>query len=342
MNVVKKILIILLSLVSINIFADSDYEINKSINISSAYYFPNTSSYLLDGNFSPVTYTPITSGSSTERTIGSTWGAVELMGNYKLSLKKDFLTGGSTLTKDNNIEHVIKFAASPVDINISASTTLTPIAFLQFTIGSSIATGWKALGVNGLAIYTDETGVNSNAFQGAYFKEWLSGTFQFDLSAVLGGDKTWKHVVLLSNHNLIFNYFTAANQYEPWIYQGGDPTFNGFKYEQSTFLGYKMPLVLSMAGILFETGSNLFSNSSISTLNEGGWGSDFVNTKIGFLLNFKLNKNSSIVIMPQIKKHIRYTNSTVQQLYFKNRHTDTSNPYYWDFNRIAISYTHNL
>ncbi|QEN04717.1 hypothetical protein EW093_08350 [Thiospirochaeta perfilievii] len=324
------------------LFSQNDYIKEESVNVSSAYYFPNLSGFELDGNFAPITYTPIISELDTQRDLGSTWGAVELKGNYKLTLKRNFLTGASALTKDNSLKHTFSFDISPVTVSLETSTTISPIAFLEFTLGTQLGSGWKAVGADGLALYTNPLGPEEEAFQGVFSKTWLSGTFQFDTAALMGGDTTWKHIVLLSNHNLMLKYFSAAGTDEPWIFQAGDPSYNGFRYEQSTFVGYQMPLVLDMAGILFETGANLFDNATRSTMDSSGWGSDFIDTKIGVLLNFKVGENGAFVLLPQIKKRLRYTDGSVKELYFINRKTDINDPYFWSFDRIAISYTYKL
>lgn len=343
MRGVRLLTVLLIAVInSISISADANYVKDESITVSSAYYLPDHKGYNLDGTFAPITYSPVLAENDNERNLGSTWGAVELMGNYKINLKKDFLTGGSALTKDNSLKHTFTFGLSPVDVSFAINNSISPIAFLEFALGTSLATGWKAIGVDGLSVYTDPNGADTEPLQGVYSKTWLSGTFQFDLAAVMSGDTTWKHIVILSNHNINFNYFSAAGENDPWIYQGGDATFNGFQYDHSSFIGYKMPLVLEMTGLLIETGVNLFDYAKKSKVDESGWGSDYLELKLGALFSFKLSEHQSIVILPQFKRNIRFTDVTVKDKYFANRVVDTDNPTFWDFDRIAFSYSYKF
>lgn len=325
-----------------SLIANNNYTKAETISIASAYYFPDHKGYKLNGDVAPVTYNPVISETKDQRDLGSTWGAAELMGTYKINLRRNFITGGTALTKDNNLKHSLSFGLSPVDVSLALSSTITPIAFLEFSLGSSIATGWKAIGVDGLARYNNPAGADDEPFQGFYQKTWLSGKFQFDLAAIMSGDTTWKHLIILSNHNINFKYFSGSNRNDPWIYQGGDALYNGFRYDHSSFIGYKMPLALDMAGLLVETGANLFDYAERSIMTHEGWGSDYISLKLGALLNFSFNKNHSIVILPQFKRNIRYTDSSVRNSYFAFRKTNSKNPTYWDFDRIAFSYTYKF
>ncbi|MBN1682506.1 hypothetical protein JW865_03015 [Candidatus Bathyarchaeota archaeon] len=342
MNVARSVVLLLIVISSTYLYSETN-RTESSFSVASAYYFPDHGGYNLESSFAPITYTPIEAVDDTERNIGSTWGALELQGNYNYTLIRPFLTGSGVLTQNNYLKNSLKFGLTPVDINFSINNIFSPIAFLEFSLGSSIATGWKAIGVNGLALYSDPiNGPEPDPFQGVLSKTWLAGTFQFDFAAILKGDITWKHIVVLSNHTLNFSYFTAADNDTPWIYQGADPQLNGFRYNHSSFIGYKMPTLLNTTGLLIETEQYLFDNADRSLIEDGGWGSDYIQLTLGWLFNFSITENQSIVILPQIRNKLHYTDDTAKNIYFFNRLVDTDSSTYWDFHRVAFSYSYKF
>lgn len=337
-------LIILLTIITISplLISASDSFKEQQLTISSAYYFPDHKGFELMGDFAPVTYSPISTESESLRNLGSTWGGIELQATYKLSLTDDFLTGGTPLTSGNNIKKRLNFSITPVNFEVGGDITLTPIAFIALNLGSSVASGWEAIGIVGLGLNNSE-GFNKDPFQGILSQTWFAGTFQFDTAALLNGDTTWKHIIIQSTHKILYKNFSIAGEDDPWTFQGSEGNnYNGFIYNHTTFLGYQMPLVLNMAGFIVETETNLFDNSQRSTMNSGGWGSDFIKIRLGTLFNFNFNENHSLAILPQITTRPHFTNDTVKNSYFANRKIDTNSPIYFDFERIAFVYNYKF
>ncbi len=337
-------LLVLLILVSNPIFSASDYAISQSLVVSSAYYFPNSGGYLLESDFAPIYYSKIEADSGSQRDLGSTWGAAELKISYKKNYTKNILTGTSFLTKENSIKYSFIGEISPVTVESGGEITMTPIAFFDIALGSTLATGWSAIGVIGLGLNNKDSKLpNSDAFQGVLSQSWLSGTIKFDTAAVLPGDKTWKHLILLSRHKLTYRHFSAASSGDPWIFQGGEgDRYNGFTYNHTSFLGYQMPLLIEKVGFLIESKYDLHRSNNASRVSDGGWGSDFLQLSLGALFNLKLSKQHSISIISQFKNNRRYTDSTNREIYFKNRKVDANSPEYWKFDRIALIYTYNF
>ncbi len=334
-----RVITLLICLMPIALFADSDYRKDQSITISSAYYFPDQQGYELSVDIAPVTYNVIEATNDLERDLGSSWGGVELQATYNFSLTRDFLTGGTALTKDNNLKYSFKTNISPVSMEQSAEVILTPIAFLDFNAGTSLATGWKALGIIGLGLNNESDKLPlDDPFQGVLSQTWLTGTFKFDTAALLSGDTTWKHVVILSSHKMMYRYFSGANQNESWAYQGGTNNFNGFKYNHTSFIGYQMPLILEKAGFLIETDCNLFDVSELSPINDEGWGSDFLKVRLGALFNLVFDNGGNIAIIPQYTNRVRYTDESLKRIHFADREAQAGSPTYWDFERLAIVY----
>ena len=339
-----RLAIVLFSISYILIAKENIGVIEESLTTSSAYYFPNHRGLNLSGGFAPIEYSVVEADKDTRRNIGSTWGSVELKETYKLSLTTPFITGNSSLTKGNNIKYTGIFSISPVTVEVGGEIALTPIAFLEFKLGGSTSSGWTVIGINGLGLNSVNNKLpDPDPFQGAMSQLWLTGTFKFDLAAILQGDTTWKHIILLSSHTVKYRNFSAAGDNDPWIYQGDNAdNFNGLRYHHTSFLGYQMPLVLNMAGLLVETQENISSVADKSTMDSSGWGSDFRRVRFGGLFNLKIDSHSSLTLLPQFSTAIRYVDDSVRELYFENRVTDRNNPTFIYFDRIAIVYTYKF
>lgn len=324
-------LIILLSLSSI-LFADKSFTLDQSLSTSMAYYFPDHGGYNLEGDFAPIDYSVI-EGDEGERNLGSSIGGFELIEEYKFSLTKGVLQGESFLTKDNKFKITGKAKLSPVTTGLDIDLLLTPVAFLDFYIGTGFDTGWFALNVVGLGLNNEGTTPNEAPFQGALSQTWVGGTFKFDLAAVLPGDPTWKHIVLLSNHKYTYKHFSEAENSDPWVFQGAD-SFNHLEYKSTTLLGYQMPLILETAGLLIETTHKIHADDNFNT--------DFVKVRFGGIFNLKFNEQHSLAILPQFTTRERYTDSSVKEEHFTNREVDSTSPIYYDFERVALSYTYKF
>lgn len=337
-------LLTLLMLCLNSAFSNSPYTLKQSLTVSSAYYFPNHNGYKLEEDFAPISYSIVEAEDDKQRDMGSTWGAAEIKASYKRSYSKNLLTGDSFLTKDNSIKYTLIGEISPVSVETGGEVNLSPIAFIDMSLGSTIATGWKAIGVVGLGLNNKNNKLpKSDAFQGILSRSWFSGTVKFDASAVLPGDKTWKHILLLSNHKISYKHFSAANSSDPWIFQGGEgDNYNGFSYNHTSFLGYQMPLAVEKVGFIIDTNYNFISSNNSSTNSSGGWGSDFLNVTLGALINLKLSNEHSITVIPQFKNNLRYLSESGREIYFKNREVDKNSPQYWDFDRIVLIYNYNF
>lgn len=297
-----------------------------------AYYFPDHGGYKLEGNFAPVTY-QVLKGKEGEKNLGSKVGGFELIEEYKFSVTKGFLQGESFLTRDNHLKVKGKAKLSPVTTGLDFDLLISPIAFLDLYIGTGVDSGWFTLNVVGLGLNINGSTPDKDPFQGVLSQSWIGGTFKFDLAAVLSGDKTWKHVVLLSNHKLTYKHFSAAEAEDPWVFQGADG-YNKLEYKHTTLLGYQMPILLETAGFLVETTSDAYSHEDLY--------SDFVKVRFGGFFNLKFSDRHSLAILPQFTTRPRYTDSSVKEEHFINREVDTTSPIYFDFERVAFSYTYKF
>ena len=309
-----------------------------------AVYIDDNRGYGITSGFAPISYTaikdpgtyPLALGDD-GRDLGSGWGALKAHAYIAREIKVPFLQGAGALRRDNNILYKFTGTFSPVTLNAIASATITPLAFLNFQAGSSIGTGWNAGFSNGLGLNIDGTGTPSaDSLKGIVLESWLSGTFQFDLGAVVPGE--WTHVLLSVSSKLTYKHYTGADTDEPWQFQAdAGENFNGFSYFGTYILGYKLPYKVDTAAFLVETEQMLFNNRNLSTMDSiGGWGSDFIKVTFGPLVNINLTESSSIVILIQFSREKSNTDDTIFNNFFLNRDYNGS---YIDLQRIAFSYT---
>ncbi len=310
-----------------------------------AYYFDdNRGDGVNDGDFAPISYSPITDPNSylsadtdQGRDLGNGWGGAEAKASVTHKIKVPFMQGSGAMTSDNNILYQLKGELSPVSINAIASATVTPIAFLNFQAGVNLGTGWDFFGIfNGLGLNNDGTGIpETDSVPGVMVKSWLSGTFQFDLGAVIPGE--WTHVIMAATAKGEYKYFSGADEEEAWQYEADTgENFNGFSFLGSYVLGYKLPYKVNTVAFLVETEQMLGTNQDLSSSDPVDWGSDFTQVTFGPLANIQLTEDSNIVILVQFRTEKLYTEATVFNNYFRNREYDGS---YIDFRRIAFSYS---
>jgi hypothetical protein len=329
-----------LAVVAAPICAD---EVKQSLNFEfqGAYDLPNHSGYgLSDGSFAPLEY-GVLSGLAGQRTVGSTWGGAEAQAIIDQNWTIPLLAGEDSLTKDNNLALDLSGELSPVSAKAVFEATLTPIAFLKLSAGGRLGTGWD-IGFTGLGYFDSSVNryVSSN-FGGLVCQAWVSGTFQFDLAALMPGD--WNHVVVLASPKVQYQYCSLAKDGQAWMWEADDGTdFNGLKLKGSYVLAYQMPLQLSMVGVLVEPEGYIGSVASSSTMASGGWGSDATILGVSGIFNIKLSDKASIAILPQIKRKILWTTNTLLNQDLATRKVDGANAYYWYFNHIAFDFNLKL
>lgn len=311
-----------------------------------AYYFPNQEGYDVVNGTVPISYEEITPsftpiGNDNGRKLGSTWGGLEfqIWGDYNLTIP--MLVGTGSMTEGNNLQLNSKVSLSPVTMGLDIKAELTPIAFLKFEVGSHIGTGWNINGLgNGLGLNSDGSGdPTTNGFSGIVFRGWFGGTFQFDLSAILSEPNDWTHIIIQSNVKFQYQAYSGAVNGEAWQYLADNgENHNGWKFITSNVLGYQIiDFPINFVGFIIDTNSNLGYVQESSMMSENGWGSDFIFTRFGPLLNWQIAENHSLLFLVQWKNGREYTSNTIGANYFKNR--QSTGDYYLYFERFAISYT---
>jgi hypothetical protein len=324
-----------------------EVERTTSLSVEGAYYLPDHKGYgVNNGGFASISYSPVQLpssfvpfGADQGRALGSSWGPAEIQVLLTHTIRVPFLAGGSPLTQGNNVAFSITGAVSPVSARLELGATLTPIAFFNVYAGALAGTGWDIGLFNGMGLNADGSGVPESAsLQGVVLKSWIGGTFQFDLAALVPGD--WTHVVTLLSPRLQYAWFSGAGKGQAWMFEADiGENFNGWKLLGSYFLGYQMPLMLNTVGVLLETEQNLGDVRDLSPLAGGRWASDFLLITISPVLSFKLSERSSLAALFQFRRERLYTEDSVFYAYYDNRRYAGT---YWDFYRIAFSYSLKL
>jgi hypothetical protein len=255
-----------------------------------------------------------------------------------------FLQGNSPLTEDNNIGVALSAEISPISLNGLAEAVWTPIAFFQLSAGGQIGSGWNielfggnvyGIGVN----RPDAEGKAENAghaFDGLLWKAKTGATLQMDLAAVFPGD--WNHVVALSYHELNYKGYTRAAAGESWYFENDDgENCNGFNYYGNFLIGYQMPSFLNMIALLAEMDLYLYD-----TPNRGKWGDDRIRWTFSGVLGFTLSKQLNLTLITQFRTRKNYLESNWNELYYRNRTIDSSNPLHLEFYRVAAALTFTL
>lgn len=245
--------------------------------------------------------------------------------------------GTNPLVSGNNVRLVGSMELTPVSIAFEPYVEFTPVAFLVFSSGLKLGTGWQFIGINGFANYDGINGtyVPATPFGDWYFRFWMEGLFQFDLAAVLPGD--WNHVVTQSSYRVIYTNSTSAAAKEPWCWQGSGELVDGWEFYSSVVLGYQMPLVMQMAGIQFEF-SGYYDPNGIKP-EYSAFKNDFTTVQINPLAIFKFNEHHSLTVMFNFSTRRAFdrapgTNETNLNLSYTSAE--------WFFKRVAFRYTYSF
>jgi hypothetical protein len=343
-----KIFMTLLACLALSLPASGDgIERTTSLSVEGAYYLPDNKGYgVANCGFAPISYNPVaipatfsSFGRDQGRELGSTWGPGEIQVLLSHTIRVPFLAGRGLLTRDNNVTFSIAGALTPVSTRLELGATLTPLAFLNVYVGCMAGTGWDIGLFNGMGLNADGSGVPESAsLKGGVLKSWIGATLQFDLAALIPGD--WTHVVTMLSPRFQYAWFSRADRGQAWMFEADiGENFNGWKLLGSYFLGYQMPLALDMVGLLLETDQNLGYVRELSPLAGGGWGSDFLLITISPVFDFKLSKRSSLAVLFQFRRERMYDEDSVFYAYYQNRHYTGT---YWDFYRVAFSYSLRL
>jgi hypothetical protein len=260
-----------------------------------------------------------------------------------------FLQGSSPLTEDNNISLALTAELSPVSVNGISELTWTPIAFFQLVSGARFGSGWNislfGADLYGIGINREDGGGkeehSGGAFDGLLWKIHGGAALQFDLAAVIPGE--WHHIVARTYQEINYKGYTAASAYESWYFENdAGENVNGLNYYGNLFLGYQFPKeiflgVLNTAGLLAEADLYLYD-----TPDRSQWGDERIRWTFSGLFNFTIRKNLSAALLVQWSLERNYTDPDWEDLYYRERHINSSDPYRLKFYRAACVMTLKL
>jgi hypothetical protein len=255
-----------------------------------------------------------------------------------------FLQSENPLTEGNNIDLALTAEISPISLNGIAEIIWTPIAFFQLTAGGKIGSGWniELFGGEIYGIGINQSGnngygeIDGSAFDGLLWKTQLGGVIQFDLAAIFPGD--WNHIVARSYHEINYKGYSRAKENEAWYFEADDgENCNGFNYYGNFLIGYQMPIFLNLAALLAEMDLYLYD-----TPNRAQWGDDLIRWTFSAIFNFSFTEKLSLTLITQFRTRRNYLDTNWQDLYYRNRTINDSDPLYLEFYRVAAALTYKF
>ncbi len=251
--------------------------------------------------------------------------------------------GDNPLVSGNRVKISGIFELSPVSIDPAIQVQFSPIAFLDFTAGASIAAGWPLklgpLQVPGIAAWNSVTKEYDDLiFNAGRFEAWFQGLFQFDLAAIIPGD--WMHIVTMDTFKVYYEGITGLENGQPFNYQGSGGKVNGWKYNATFLLGYQMPLVLQTVAVQAELDGYLNGESAYAK-EYHSIDPDFMTAYISPIGILELTEKDVLTVQFRFASRPSYT-TTYETSADRLNGTLVPIGREWYFDRIALSYKHSF
>ena len=224
--------------------------------------------------------------------ISGPYDGIEAVAEFDAAYTLPFLRGDDEFTADNHVTFNMGLEISPITVAPVASITVSPIAFLELAIGGTAGTGWNAFDLfQGMAAYneTKPEYKDMTPFAHWYLYGWGSACLMFDLAALWEGD--WHHVVATATYKAGYQKLTGTDS-DVWLWQASDGLASGWVYEQEYFVGYQMPLKLSMIGV----GTTLTGHYQSSDYGKfsNNYDGDYMTIDIWPMAEITLNKTNQL------------------------------------------------
>lgn len=286
-------------------------------------YYPKSAYVVGDTHFAPIT---------------GAYSGLEgrVTGNIQYKIPTPF--GDNPLVSGNSLRIGSFLEFTPVSLASGLSFSFSPIAFLDFSAGASIGTGWDFIGLHGMATFnpvsTEYDGITP--FTAYRYDLWAQGLFQFDLAALMPGE--WNHVVMVALYKIQnIGQTKGGADGNPWMYQTAGEQVNGLKHYSSIILGYQMPLLLQTIGV--QTEFEGYYNSNVYNASYAAMKGDFTKISISPLAVLEFSSTDSLIIQPSFssRRSFSETQSSASEgllLSYAGRE--------WFFNRLALRYTHKF
>ena len=255
-----------------------------------------------------------------------------------------FLQGGNPLTAANNITVVLTAEATPISVNGLYRAVWTPLAFIELLAGGRIGSGWPitlfgrelyGIGLN-LSDEYDNIVYSGSAFDALLWQKRFGGAFQFNLAAIFPGD--WNSVLFRTYHEINYHGNTRARRGQSWYFEGGDgENMNGFNYFGTIMIGYQMPMVLNLVGLLAEMERYLYD-----TPNRRAWGEDLIRWTFSCVLGFRITERLGLSVITQLRTRRNFRESHWEDLHYRARTVNRSNPQRLEFYRVVAAINYRL
>ncbi len=260
---------------------------------------------------------------------------VELKASFSHEIAIPFLNSEDVLFASNEIDFEFSAFLSPISIGMGFETVFRPIAFLEFSAGTELGSGWNSRFVRGLALNKPagsfDNGFTNKSLKGIVHKEKAGAAFQFDLGAVISGE--WSHVVFRSYHEYYYKAFSAASKSESWLWEADDgENRNGTHYYIQNVLGYKMPLIMEFFGLMFEAERSYYDTEKGDPSGENIW-----NYTASCIMSFRSGESTKFNLISQFRTVRNYIEETEDRDYYRSRVINTDKPRKWEFYRIIIN-----
>lgn len=269
-----------------------------------------------------------------------TWPPQALVGvtqNFKVPL----MQFDNPLTKDNNINFKIGAELSPISFEGKFGIVWTPIAFLEFYTESRVGSGWNIKTLYGLALNKNNAGKSNYIplnFSKSIYSFSFGGAFQFDLGAVIPND--WSHVVFRTDQAALYKAMSGVDSETSWLYQADSgENRNGWKYQASYLIGYKMPIFLDLIAMKIDVEKKLFA--SPKGLDNKKCGENLFLTTFGPIINFNIKKDYNIMLLAQWQTKPLYKGGGEADFY-QTRVLDTDKKTQVKFYQVGIVFYMNI
>ncbi|MBQ0165779.1 MAG: PKD domain-containing protein [Treponema sp.] len=291
-----------------------------SLTTDAAYYPLSAAIPAADGNrFCPVT---------------GPYDGAEARTTFQASYTIPVPFGDNPLVSGNTLVLNGAFELTPITIKPGVSFSFTPIAFLVFSGGADVATGWDiGDGLVAAGTYNDATHKYDSlgAFNSCWYDAWFEGLFQFDLAAIVPGD--WNHIVTQDSFRITYAKLAGQEDGHPWLWQASKEKVNGLAYTATFIVGYQMPLVLNTVAIQTEINGRFKDDMAAQY---AGYKSDFTTYSVNPVFIFKFNEHNSLTTQLCFSSRRGFADELDPDTQSKLDMTVTGSE--WSFYRIAFSW----
>ena len=263
--------------------------------------------------------------------------------NYTYTIKCPF--ADNPFVRGNTLKFTGSLEVSPVTLMPMFQVQFTPIAFLVFSAGTKVGTGWTVPGLaQGLAQYNDITDEydDMTPFKDWYLSAWFEGLFQFDVGALWPGD--WHHIVTQASYRITYNRNTGVDNGDVWLWQTVKEYANGPMYLGTLLLGYQMPLVLQTVALQAEFEG--YFNADTFAQRYAAWNPKFQKINISPVAILKFNDHHQLTAQFRFRSRRSYLAGVKYQDNGKVNSADVMDLLYssreWYFDRLAFSYKYTF